>query len=145
MPFHLFYRGFGEYYKKQYEQAVTDFDRSFEMNPALLQAEVGKALRDGVAHDQSKGIAILRTAETKIQERGVGDSEAIYKLAQAYAVLGDTTSALRLLKHSIDNGFFPYPYFVSDPLLDRLQGESQFADLLKSAQQRHEAFRKTFY
>src|SRR5206468_7857536 len=97
LPFHLFYRGFGEYYKKQYEQAVTDFDRSFEMNPALLQAEVGKALSDGIAHDPSKGIAILRTAEGKIQERGVGDSEAIYKLAQAYAVLGDRTSALRLL------------------------------------------------
>jgi tetratricopeptide (TPR) repeat protein len=145
LPFHLFYRGFGEYYKKQYEHAVTDFDRSFEMNPALLQAEVGKALSDGVAHDQSKGIAILRRAESRIQERGVGDSEAIYKLAQAYAVLGDTTSALRLLKYSIDNGFFPYPYFVSDPLLDSLRGESQFTDLLKSAQQRHEAFRKTFY
>jgi len=145
LPFHLFYRGFAEYYKKQYEQAVTDFDRSFEMNPALLQAEVGKALSDGIAHDKSKGLAILRTAEGKIQERGVGDSEAIYKLAQAYAVLGDTTSALRLLKYSIDNGFFPYPYFVSDPLLDSLRGDSQFTDLLKSAQQRHEAFRKAFY
>src|SRR5450432_2401481 len=81
LPFHLFYRGFGEYHKKQYDQAVTDFDRSFEMNPALLQAEVGKALSDGIAHDKSKGLAILHTAESKIQERGVGDSEAIYKLS----------------------------------------------------------------
>jgi DNA-binding winged helix-turn-helix (wHTH) protein/TolB-like protein len=145
LPFHLFYRGFGEYHKKQYEQAVIDFDHSFEMNPALLQAEVGKALSDGIAHDNSKGLAILRTAENKIQERGVGDSEAIYKLAQAYAVLGETPSALRMLKHSIDNGFFPYPYFVSDPLLESLRAESQFTDLLQSAYQRHEAFRKAFF
>jgi eukaryotic-like serine/threonine-protein kinase len=124
---------------------VTDFDRSFEMNPALLQAEVGQALSDGIAHDKSKGLAILHTAESKIQERGVGDSEAIYKLAQAYAVLGDTTSALRLLKHSIDNGFFPYPYFVSDPLLDNVRAESEFTELLRSARQRHEAFRKAYF
>lgn len=145
LPFHIFYRGFGEYHKKQYEQAVADFDRSFEMNPALLQAEVGKALSDGIVHDKSKGLAILHTAENKIQERGVGDSEAIYKLAQAYAVLGDTTSALRLLKYSIDNGFFPYPYFVSDPLLDSLRAEPQLSDLLQTARQRHEAFRKAFF
>ncbi len=145
LPFHLFYRGFGEYHKKQFEQAVTDFDRSFELNPSLLQAQVGKALSDGIAHHESKGLAILRTAENKIQERGVGDSEAIYKLAQAYAVLGDKTSALRMLKHSIDNGFFPYPYFMSDPFLDGLRAESQFTDLLQNARQRHEAFRKTFF
>ncbi len=38
-------------------------------------------------HNEAKGLEILRAAEGQIQTRGVGDSEAIYKLAQAYAVL----------------------------------------------------------
>jgi hypothetical protein len=66
-------------------------------------------------------------------------------LAQAYAVLGDKPSALRMLKHSIDNGFFPYPYFNTDPLLDSLRGDPEFAASMQSAQQRHEAFRKAFF
>jgi DNA-binding winged helix-turn-helix (wHTH) protein/TolB-like protein len=145
LPFHLFYRGFAEYHERQFEAAAADFDRAFELNPALLQAQVGKALSDGIRHQPSKGLEILRSTENKVEARGVGDSEAIYKVAQAYAVMGDKASALRILKHSIDTGFFPYPYFVTDPLLDSLRGEPQFAELLQRARQRHEAFRQKFF
>jgi TolB-like protein len=145
LPFHLFYRGFAEYHQKRFDQAVADFDRSFALSPALLQAQVGKALSDSIGQKQAEGLEIIHTAENKIQARGVGDSEAIYKLAQAYAVLGDRTSALRVLKHSIDNGFFPYPYFMTDPLLDTLRGEPQFAAIMQTARERHEAFRKAFF
>ena len=75
----------------------------------------------------------------------MGDSEAIYKLAQAYAVLNDSASALRMLRHSIDNGFFPYPYFKTDPLLDSVRSEPQFEELIVRARERHEAFRKAFF
>ena len=145
LPFHLFYRGFAEYYQKHFEQAAADFDHAFEQNPALLQVQVGKALSDAIGHQQAKGLEILRAAEKRIQARGVGDSEAIYKFAQAYAVLGDKPSALRMLKHSIDNGFFPYPYFTIDPLLDSLRSEPEFGALLQSARQRHDAFVKVFF
>jgi DNA-binding winged helix-turn-helix (wHTH) protein/TolB-like protein/Flp pilus assembly protein TadD len=145
LPFHFFYRGFGEYYQKRFPQAVADFDHAYQLNPDLLQAQVGKALSDATAHQESKGLQILQATESKVQARGVADSEGIYKLAQAYAVLGDKPSALRMLKHSIDNGFFPYPYFNTDPLLDSLRGDPEFAASMQSAQQRHEAFRKAFF
>jgi DNA-binding winged helix-turn-helix (wHTH) protein/TolB-like protein len=145
LPYHLFYRGFGKYYEKQFEQAAADFDRSYELNPALLQAQIGKALSDSIRHQEAAGLAILRTAENRIQARGVGDSEAIYKLAQAYAGLGDKTSALRMLKYSVDNGFFPYSYFTSDPLLDGLRAEPQFIASLENSRQRYEAFKKNFF
>jgi DNA-binding winged helix-turn-helix (wHTH) protein/TolB-like protein len=145
LPFHLFYRGFGEYYQKDYLRAAADFDRAYELNPELLQAQVGKALSFAIGHQASQGLAIMRAAENKIRSRGVGDSEAIYKIAQAYAVLGDRDSALRILQHSIDNGFFPYPYFNTDPLLDTLRHEHQFNVLMESARRRHEAFQKSFF
>ena len=42
--FTLFYRGFAEYHKKNWQTAQRDFDHAFELDPSLLQAQVGKAL-----------------------------------------------------------------------------------------------------
>lgn len=86
----IFYRGFGEYYLHNYDQAARYFDRAFEMGPALLPADVGKALSDSIRHDNCSGLELLRETESKMEERGVSDAEGMYKVAQAYAVLGDS-------------------------------------------------------
>jgi hypothetical protein len=75
----------------------------------------------------------------------VGDPEALYKVAQAYVVLDDGASALRVLRKSIEGGFFPHPYLASDPLLDGVRKEPEFARLLAMARERHEAFRRAFF
>src|SRR5205823_12681569 len=33
----LFYRGFGEYHRKNWDQAAKDFEKAFELRPTLLQ------------------------------------------------------------------------------------------------------------
>ena len=76
--------------------------------------------------------------------RGVGDPEATYKIAEAYAVLGDKTSAMRALRTSVESGFFSYPYIAKDPLLSDLHSEPEFAHILNKARQRYEAFRSSF-
>ena len=140
----FFYRGFGEYYQKNWEQAAKDFDRAYELDPSLY-AQVGKAFSDSIAHRDSDGLEILGRVENKIRERGVGDPEGMYKISQAYSVLGDKTSALRVLRRSIEGGFFCYPYFTTDPLLDGLRNDPEFTALLNTAHQRHEAFRSKFF
>ena len=92
-----------------------------------------------------RGLKLLRQTEGKIEERGVSDPEGIYKVAEAYAVLGDKGSALHMLRHSIGGGFFCYPYFVRDPLLQSLQDEPEFQTIMKQALDRHEQFRTTFF
>jgi hypothetical protein len=87
----------------------------------------------------------LHELETRINERGVFDPEAIYKIAQAYATVGDKTSALRVLRHSIGNGFFPYPYFAAEPLLDSLRNEMEFTRLMGKARDRYERFKARFF
>jgi tetratricopeptide (TPR) repeat protein len=141
----VFYRGFGEYYKKNSEQAETNFDHAFEFDPSLLQAEIGRAFSFEIRHQNHKAAEILHGLETKINERGVVDPEATYKIAQAYAAIGDNVSSLRVLRHSIENGFFPYPYFAVDPLLDSLRGEDEFPKLMNTARQRHEGFKSRFF
>jgi DNA-binding winged helix-turn-helix (wHTH) protein/TolB-like protein len=142
--FILFYRGFGEFHEKQFDQAARDFDRAYELDPTLY-AGIGKALSDFIQQHNAEGLDLLRELESKIRQRGVGDPEAIYKIAQAYAVLGDKTSALRMLRMSVEAGFFSYPYIARDPLLSDLHGAAEFAQVLNVARQRYEAFKSSFF
>jgi DNA-binding winged helix-turn-helix (wHTH) protein/TolB-like protein/Flp pilus assembly protein TadD len=145
VAFISFYRGFGEYYRKNQAQAASNFDHAFELDPSLLQARIGKALSDAIGRQDAKARNILREAENRIEERQVGDPEARYKIAQAYAVLGDKESALKILQLCIENGFFSYPYFTQDPLLNSLRSQPRFAELMKMARTRHEALKSRFF
>jgi DNA-binding winged helix-turn-helix (wHTH) protein/TolB-like protein/cytochrome c-type biogenesis protein CcmH/NrfG len=141
--FVLFYRGFGEFHEKAFEQASRDFDRAYELDPTLY-AGIGKALSDSIHQRKAEGLDLLHEFESRIIRRGVGDPEATYKIAQAYAVLGDKISALRMLRTSVESGFFSYPYIAKDPLLNDLHREPEFAQILNIARQRYEAFRNSF-
>jgi DNA-binding winged helix-turn-helix (wHTH) protein/TolB-like protein len=143
-PLIVFYRGLGDYYKKNSEQAKANFDRAYDLDHTLLQAEVGRALSLGIQQHNSEAIRTLHELEAKIDEHGVVDPEAMYKIAQAYASIGEKTAALRVLRHSIEYGFFPYPYFATDPLLDSLRSEAEFSKLMDAARQRHEEFKGRF-
>jgi tetratricopeptide (TPR) repeat protein len=141
----LFYRGFGEYHQKQWHQAQEDFERAYDMDPTLLPAQIGKALSYAMTHQNALGLALLRKTQQKIQDSGVTDSELLYKLAQAYTILGDKAAGLHMFQHSIEGGFFCYPYFVRDPLLDGIRHEPGFDQLMQEAQRRHEEFKTRFF
>jgi DNA-binding winged helix-turn-helix (wHTH) protein/TolB-like protein len=142
--FFLFYRAFGEFHERNMEQASRDFERAYQLQPSLY-TQIGKALNEAIARRQASGLEILRTVEGRMKERGVGDPEAVYKVAQAYAVLQDKVSALRALRSSVESGFFSYPYLASDPLLNGLRNEPEFERILEAARQRHQAFRARFF
>jgi tetratricopeptide (TPR) repeat protein len=142
--FILFYRGFGEFHEKKFDEASRDFDRAYELAPTLYSG-IGKALSDSIQQRQGEGLDLLRGLETKIRERGVGDPEATYKIAQAYAVLGDKISALRVLRMSVESGFFSYPYIAKDELLDDLHNKPEFDQTLSLARQRYKAFKSSFF
>jgi eukaryotic-like serine/threonine-protein kinase len=140
-----FYRGLAEYYMNRRDQAARDFDSAYAKNPAVLPVNIGKALSYAIKHENARGLKLMEQTEEKIEERGVSDSEGLYKVAQAYAVLGDKASALHMLRHSIAGGFFCYPYFERDPVLQSLRGEPEFQTLMDEARQRHEQFKARFF
>lgn len=141
----VFYRGLGEYYRKNWEIAQAQFDHAYELDRSLLQAAIGRSMSLAMQQHDAEAVELLDEVEAKISERGMVDPEAIYKVAQAYEVIGDRTSALRVLRRSIENGFFPYPYLVSDPLLNSLRTDAEFSDLINLARQRHEKFKERFF
>ena len=143
-PLLVFYHGLGSYYKHNYAEAASDFDRAYELAPDLLPAQIGKSLSEGIGHHTDSGIARLRETERKMNVQGVTDPEAMYKVAQAYAVLGDRSDALRMLQRSTVGGFFPYSYISRDPLLSALHNSPEFQQTLEQARQRQEQFQHRF-
>ena len=141
----VFYRGLGEYYEGNARAAQADFDHSFAMDSSMLQAIVGKAISLGIQHDNSAAAAMLQKLEAKINDRGMVDPEAMYKIAQAYAKIGDRKSAIRWLRRSIEDGFFSYPYFGTDPLLIPIRNESEYPLLIEIARKRHDSFNASFF
>lgn len=136
----LFYRGFGEYYKQDFQAALTYFDRGYEENPSLFQAALGQAFADGIRRRYPDGLRMLLQTEARMEERGSADPEGMYKLAEGFAVLGQKSDGIRMLGLAIKGGFFCYPYLRTDPLIDNLREESGFESLLDNARQRHERF-----
>jgi DNA-binding winged helix-turn-helix (wHTH) protein/TolB-like protein len=138
----MFYRGFGYYYLNDLNRAAAAFDRAYELNQSSVISQLGKALRLGLSGKHQEGLGVLKAAEAGITKSQIGDGEISYKFAQAYDGLGDKESALRAFSRCIEQGFFCYPYFVSDPLLKRIRNEAGFTALLERARQRHEAFKR---
>ena len=141
----MFYRGLGEYYRKNEAQAIDHFEHAFLLDGSVPQARIGKAMSFALQHRPAKGIAILKALEERTSSHSAYDPEAVYKIAQGYAVCGDRAAALRVLKRSIDTGFFPYDYIATDPLLASLHKDELFASLIEAARRRHNAFQKMFF
>jgi serine/threonine protein kinase/Flp pilus assembly protein TadD len=141
----VFYRGLGQYYKHDLKDAAASFDRAYILEPSLLPARVGKAISDSMAGQHAAAIAILNQTENEMEARGVSDAESMYKIAQAYAIVGDRAASLHALSHTIDGGFFCYPCFTTDPLLDNERSDPEFLRLMKQALQRYNDFRNRFF
>ncbi|MDQ3817596.1 MAG: FlgO family outer membrane protein [Acidobacteriota bacterium] len=141
----LFYRGLGYYYMKDTARATVNFDRAYELDPSPIVSQLGRAFRLSIAGKNLEGLELLRASEQKMETGGAVDGEICYKLAQGYAVLGDNASALRLLRRSIESGFFCYPYFISDPLIDNLRSEPEYTAIMEQARERHEEFKRKLF
>ncbi|MBI4850712.1 MAG: protein kinase [Acidobacteria bacterium] len=141
----IFYRGFGHYYLRELTEAKEFFEQAYKLTPNQIFAQIGKAFSFSIDGKKAEGIALLKGSEEKIRQSGVSDGEAIYKIAQAYAALGDKESALATLHLSIDKGFFCYPYFAQDVLLDNIRSETEFNQIIEKSRIRHENFKKKFF
>jgi DNA-binding winged helix-turn-helix (wHTH) protein len=113
----------------------------------VLVAAIGIALFVAVRarRQKAEGVKVLRQVEARIDQSGVIDGESLYKVAQAYAVLGDRAASLRMLRRSIEGGFVCYPYFTSDPLLANVRADSAYAAIIEQARVRHEEFKRNFF
>lgn len=141
----IFYRGLAQYYLHELQPAAANFDRAYTLEPSLLPSRIGKGISDSLAGQHKAAAAILNQTENEMEAQGVIEPESMYKIAQAWAILGDRTASLHALSHVIEGGFFCSPCFTSDPLLAGVRADPEFQRLLKEASQRHDEFRSKFF
>jgi DNA-binding winged helix-turn-helix (wHTH) protein/TolB-like protein/Flp pilus assembly protein TadD len=131
-----FYRGLAYYYLRDTARAVEEFDRAYALNSALSHARVGRALACALRNQNDQGLTLMKDTERS----GGNDGEMLYKMAQAYAQLGDRESALRLLRKAIELNFCPYTYFARDPMLEPVRREPGYSVAMELARQRQQTF-----
>ena len=88
-----------------------------------------RALLEG---DADESLAALRRAADELV-----DPEALYYIARTYARLEQHDAALSALARVVDQGYFCYPAFASDPWLDGVRGAAAFDAIMTTAQARH--------
>ena len=66
------------------------------------------------------------------------DPEGKYYLARQLSYLGDIGRATRLLKDTVEGGYFCYPQMASDPWLDPVRADAEFKRILNRAQALHQ-------
>jgi serine/threonine protein kinase len=67
----------------------------------------------------------------------IHDPEGRYYAGRHLAYLGDTDTALSLLRRVVEDGFFCAPAFARDPWLDSLRGTPEFTEIVRRAEARH--------
>lgn len=140
-----FYRGYGYFYKKDWQEAAANFEKAYQINPNSLHSQLGGVFQSVINKNPSKGLKILKSIEEKFEQHNVTDGETKYLLVQCHALLQDKAGALKWFRKNIESGFFPYPLFINDPLIQNLQDEPTFTKLLEISKSRHESFKKKFF
>lgn len=135
-----FYRGLGLLYKGNRAAAIQELDRAFEMDSTLLHARIGRAMRLALDGERADGSKILGALDLL----AIPDGEMLYKVAQAYAMLGDSAASIRALERAVKQDFFCYPYISRDQLLVNVQNEPAFMRVVESARGRSEDFQTKF-
>ena len=73
------------------------------------------------------------------------DAEMWYQIAANYGLLGDSKGCIRVLRKTVDGGFFCYPFFLIDPFLDPVRDDPEFQEVLALAKEKHEVFKQKYF
>jgi len=66
-----------------------------------------------------------------------------YNIASAYALLGQTASAVQWLRTAAETGWPCYPYFANDPNLARIHGDPGYETFMRELKAQWERFQLT--
>jgi len=115
------------------------------MEPALLPAEVGKALSYSIKHENETWSETSDETEIGLKGQGVTDSEGITKSRKPTQWFRRQVAALHMLRLSIGGGFFVIlTSCVTPPAAELFATNLNFKTLMDQARQRHDQSRQAF-
>lgn len=140
-----FQRGYAHFYMKNWDQATIDFKNSIKLDPNSIYGKLSQGFLYIIQKKKNEAWQTFNQLNTVMHKNNFLVPDWNYLLAQGYALTGKNRDALNVLRECIENGFFCYPYLRKDPLIQNLGNEPEYAVLMETAKQRHEAFKKRFF
>jgi len=122
--------------------AMAEVGRKSEALPLLraLEAKIKTRMGDFVVaartlleEDQVGSLAAVR----RILDSGFSDPQALFYLARHLARIDEKVSAIELLDRVVAGGFVAYPAMARDSWLERLRGNSRFANTMNTIERRY--------
>jgi len=132
----LFYAGVIHMYMKDTLMAIQLFDSALVVDPVSVWTKFGQAYKAALTGNEV-GLADLIHS---LESRDIVDGERRYRMVHFYTLGGNYKKALEHLEHSVNGGFFNYPYIVNDPLTINLRETERFKDISGAAYSRYVNF-----
>lgn len=108
---------------------------SFWHNDAVIQRAI-------ITGDVEAGFQALK----ELEAADINDAETNFYWARYYAVLGDKKGCFRLLRRAVNNGYFNYPFMLSEPFyFDSVRQDPEFKELLARVKKKHLDFKLKYF
>ena len=129
--------------------SLNELGRKDEALRALrpLEEKVNTRLRDFII--AARTIIEGNNAESvasvgRVVASEFGDPEGLFYLTRHLSRLNQVDSAVDLFERVINGGFVCYPAMLNDPWLEPIRKKPRFAELLKRAEENHQAAKREF-
>lgn len=123
------------------QQAIEYFDQVIELNSQKLWSLVATAIKSHLEGNTEEGLLAMN----ELEKVNIEDAEAWYFWGSHYALMGDKAGYVRCFQRALDKGYFNYPFMLIDPFLNEIQDDPEFQEILATAKEKHEAFKKEFF
>jgi len=123
------------------EEALAYFDRLIRDESEPYMRLYSLAYKSAITGQTQEGLNVL----LQLEQANSPDSEGWYSLGVLYSCLGNREGAIRCLKEAVKRGYYNYPLYRIDPLLELVRDDPEFGILLQEARLRHEYFRDKFF
>ncbi len=128
-----FYRGYTALHQGNTASAARLLAEAYQLDQTSVHAQTGKAIQLHLAGDPERGHLILDAFQPSLEKDGLVDGETLYKVGQAYWLLGERTTALAWVERAMGQGFLCIPYIENDPLLKGMWSDPHASEVLQKA------------
>jgi TolB-like protein/Tfp pilus assembly protein PilF len=141
-PFSLGWQGYVSFRIGNHKEAIKYFDRAIAMDPEGFWGLFSLQYKELILGNTENALAILRRLAGDLS---ANDGEMLYYYASEYSLLGDRNMAILAFQKAVNNGYFDYPYMLTDTFLDPIRQDPEFQKILAQAKEKHEAFKEKFF
>jgi tetratricopeptide (TPR) repeat protein len=117
------------------DKAIAEIDELARLAPGWVYTHQALFLKHGL---QGNRAAALAYATPELALEAKYDLHFALHVAHCYALIGENSTALDFLEHSVRSGMVNHPFLSrQDPLLENLRGEPRFHALMDEALKLH--------